>query len=170
MDPHNAILWTYLVRDTLSELDPANAEIYAANADAYAAELATLADETFAALDAIPMEQRVFITNHQSFGYITNAIGVEFSEPIISGGSTLAQPDARTLSDLIEVVEETGVRAVFAETIVNTQFADTIANEANVEVYTLYTGSLSDADGPAATYIDLIRTNTATIVEALTTE
>lgn len=167
MDPHNAILWTYMVRDTLSELDPMNADVYAVNATAYAGELATLAQETMDAYAAIPAEQRVLITNHRAFGYVVNPAAFSRAEAAIPGGSTLAEPSAQEFGELIALIEETGVPAIFAENTASPRLLEQLSDQTGVDVLTLFTGSLTDADGEAPTYIDLIRVNTTTITEAL---
>ena len=166
-DPHNVMLWTLMIRDTLSERDPAHADIYAANADAYLDELVALTDEIVQAVDAIPPERRVLVTNHLAFGYYARAFGFELVGVIVPGGSSLAEPSAAEIAALIDTIRAQHVPAVFAETTANPQLAEQIAAETGAAFYSLYTGSLSEPDGPAATYLDYMRYNTRTIVEAL---
>ncbi len=167
MDPHNVVLWTYTIRDTLSALDPANADIYAANADAYVETIAPLANMTYASLETIPQENRVLISNHLSFGYLTTPTDFNLVAAIVPGGSTLGDVSAADLAVLVEAVNDTGVPAIFAENTVSPQLVDQIAAETGVDVAILYTGSLSAADGPTPTYADFITYNVTTIVTAL---
>ena len=167
MDPHNVVMWTYTVRDTLSDLDPANAEIYAANADAYVATIAPLANMAYASLRTIPQENRVMISNHLSFGYLTAPTDFEQVEAVIPGGSTVSETSMQSLVELIELVNESNVPAIFAENTVSQDLIDQIVAETGVDVAVLYTGSLSGVDGPAPTYADFITYNVTTITEAL---
>lgn len=159
-----------MIRDTLSELDPANAETYAANAAAYLGELAPLTEELFAAVEGIPEENRVLITNHDAFGYLTNPAGFETVRAIIPGGSTAAEPSAQEIVELSEVVEDEGVPVVFSENTVSNDLAARIADATGAQLLQLYTGSLGEADGPAATYLDYLRYNYTTIATALSGE
>lgn len=168
MEPHNAMYWTMLIRDTLIELDPANAETYTANATAYLAELDALAHEFVAPMiETVPEESRILITNHDAFGYLAARYGFEVVGTIIPSISTLAEPSSANVATIIDLIREENVPAIFAETTVSDDLAQQIAEETGAQVYVLYSGSLSDAEGPASTYIDYIRYNVTTIVEAL---
>jgi ABC-type Zn uptake system ZnuABC Zn-binding protein ZnuA len=168
MDPHNVVLWTLMIRDTLSELDPDNAAVYAENADNYLAQLAEVIEPSVALVETIPSEDRVLISNHLSFGYIAYPFEFETVRAVIPGGGTAAEPSAREIVQLIELIEAEGVPAIFSESTVSPDLVDQIAEETGAQVYKLYTGSLTDADGPATTYLDYIQYNYSTIAGALT--
>lgn len=171
MEPHNVMYWTMFIRDTLIELDPANAETYTANAAAYLEELDALVhDFVMPMVETVPEENRVLVTNHNVFGYFAARFDFEVVGTIIPGGSTLTEPSTADVAAVIDLIREEGVPAIFAETTVSDDLAQQIADETGVQFYVLYTGSLSDADGPASTYVDYvdyIRYNVTTIVEAL---
>ncbi|MEL7435617.1 MAG: metal ABC transporter substrate-binding protein, partial [Chloroflexota bacterium] len=168
MEPHNVMYWTMLIRDTLIELDPANADIYTANAGAYLLELdALMHDFIMPLVDTVPEENRVLITSHDSLGYFADTFGFEVVTTVIPGFSTTADPSASDIADIIELVQEEGVPALFGETTVDDAIIQLIADEADAGFFVLYSGTLSDADGPASTYLDYMRYNTTTIVEAL---
>ena len=167
MNPQNVMLWALTIRDALTELDPANAEIYAQNAAAYIATLSELDSEIGAKVDAIPPENRVLVTNHDSLGYFAAHYEFRVVGVVIPGGSTLAEPSAQDVVALIETISEQRAPAVFAETTINPDLAQQIADESGAALYTLYSGSLSDDDGPASTYVDYMRFNAETIVDGL---
>lgn len=168
MNPHNVMYWTMLIRDTLIELDPDNAETYTANAANYLSELDALAhDFIHPMVETVPEENRILITNHDSMGYFAASYGFEVVGTIIPSGSTLAEPSATDVADVIDIISLEGVPAIFAETTVNTELAELIAQESGAQVFVLYSGSLGDADSPASTYLDYMRYNVTTIVEAL---
>ncbi len=169
MDPHNIIYWSLMVRDVLSELDPGHAADYAAAAEDYIGELIALeADFILPLLETLPVEKRILITSHDSLGYLATTYDFVIVSTVIPGGSTQVEPSASDVSALVDLVKETGVAAIFGETIVNTAVLETIAAETGAELAVIYTGTLS-VDGPASTYLDYMRYNLTTIVEALGT-
>lgn len=168
MEPHNAMYWAMHIRDTLIELDPANAETYTANAAAYLEILDALAhDFVMPMVETVPEENRILVTNHDSLGYFAARFGFELIGTVIPGGGTAAEPSAADIAALIDLINEEGVPAIFTETTVNDAVAQQIADETGAQIALLYSGSLSEAGGPAGTYVDYIRYNVSTIVEAL---
>ena len=166
-DIHNVMLWTLLARDTLSELDPANAEIYAANAATYLEALHELDDELKELVVIIPVENRLLITNHDSFSYLAHSYDFQVIGTVIPSSTTAAEPSAADVIALIEIIEDSGVSAIFTENVVSDDVAQQIAEETGANVYQLYSETLTDENGDAPTYIDFMRYNIATIVDAL---
>lgn len=166
-DPANAARWALLIRDTLSELNPAGAAIYSANTDAYLAELAALDAEIRAQIDIIPAERRAIITNHVALTYFAERYGLSVAGVIIPGGSTTSEPSVREVLRLIDTVQARGVPAIFTETTASDATAAQIAAEAGIELVPLYTGSLSQPGEGAGTYLDYMRYNAAAIADAL---
>ena len=168
MDPHNVIFWALIIRDSLSELDPDHAASYAANAHSYAMELVALhADFIMPALEDLPEEMRVLIASHESLGYLATTYEFELVSSLLAGMGTAVEPSARDIAGLIDQIREEGVTAIFGDTQVSESVMQTIANDAGVQLFGLYADTLSEADGPAATYLDYMRYNMTTIVDAL---
>ncbi len=166
--PHNVIYWTMTIRDTLSDLDPANASIYAANAAAYIAQVDALThDEIRPLIETLPLERRIFVTDHDTLTYFAHAYDFEIVGVVVPGGSTLGEASASEIASLIDTIRAEGVSAIFVGSTVNPQLAEQIANETGVRVIALFTDSLSEADGAAPTYLDFMRYNVQTIVDAL---
>ncbi|CAN5269965.1 metal ABC transporter substrate-binding protein [soil metagenome] len=132
-------------------------------------ELLALDEEIREILADVPDGNRILVVNHDVLGYFADAYDFEVAATVIPGGTTLSEPSAADLRDVIEIVSDTGVSAIFAETTAGAGLTDVVADEVgrDIEVVVLYTESLSDADGPAATYIDMMRTNATRIAEAL---
>ncbi len=166
-DPVNVALWTLTIRDLLSERDPAHADQFAANADAYLAELAAADAEVRAAIESIPANNRFIITNHHSLGYFAARYGLSIVGVIIPGGSTTSEPSVQETLDLIQLVQDYQIPAIFAENVASDSLAQQIAEETGAQVVTLYTGSLSEAGAGADTYLNYIRFNAQTIADAL---
>jgi len=167
-DPHNMIVWTGNIADAFAAADPANADTYRANAAAYVEQLEALDTEVAEILSVIPAERRILVTNHEFLAYFAHRYEFEVVGVVITGGTTLAEPDPQELADLIALVEAEGVPAIFAEVSSTADLAEVVAAETGINVVTtLYSESLSDANDPAATYLDYLRYNAQTIAEAL---
>ena len=149
--------------------DTLTAEEWAARADDLATELEALDDELEEILSVVPEGRRVLVTNHDSYDYFADAYDFEVLGTVIPGGATLAEPSAADLEALVEAIRDAGVPAIFAETTDPSRLSDVVAEEVGreVAVVELYGGSLSDADGPAATYADYMRYNATLIADAL---
>lgn len=154
----------------LAELDDTLEDSeWTARAEAMHEQLEALDTEVRDILSAIPEQNRVLVTNHDALGYLADAYDFTVAGTVIPGGSTLAEPSAADLEDLIDVVADTGVPAVFTETTESSRLAEVVAEEVgqDVAVFDLHTDALSEADGPAATYADFMRANAQTLVDAL---
>lgn len=171
-DPHawqsvaNARIYVANIRDALIEADPDGRASYEKNAADYTAELDRLDADVKAAVEAIPQERRTIITSHDAFGYFARAYGLTFLAP--QGVTTESEASAKDVARLIEQIREKKVRAVFVESISDQRLIEQIAKETGAKVGgALYSDALSPPDGPAGTYIDMIRHNIKTLSEAL---
>jgi zinc/manganese transport system substrate-binding protein len=171
-DPHawqsvaNAKLYVGNVRDALIAADPAGKASYEANATGYLAKLDALEAEIKAAVARIPADRRKAITSHDAFGYFVKAYGIEFIAP--QGVSTEAEASARDVARIIRQIKAQKVPAVFLENITNPRLAEQIARESGAKIGgRLYSDALSAADGPAGTYIAMMKHNISQIEKAL---
>jgi zinc/manganese transport system substrate-binding protein len=163
-DPHawqsvaNAKVYVGNIRDALVQADPANAAAYAANATAYLAKLDALDAEVTATVAAIPPERRKIITTHDAFGYFAGAYGVQFIAP--QGVSTEADVSAKDVAKIIRQIKAQRIPAVFMENITDSALMRRIAEESGARIGgKLYSDALSKPDGPAPTYLDMMRYN-----------
>jgi zinc/manganese transport system substrate-binding protein len=170
-DPHawqsvaNVKIYVANIRDGLSKADPAGTDIYAANAKAYLEKLDALDHEVKAAVERIPRDRRRIITTHDAFGYFSDAYGIEFISP---GVSTETAPSAKDVARIIARIKRQKIPAVFLENITDPRMMQQIAKETGAKIGgTLYSDALSKADGPAPTYIDLMRHNVRELAQAL---
>jgi zinc/manganese transport system substrate-binding protein len=174
-DPHvwqsvaNAQIMVENIRDALVDADPDRADVYEANAAAYLKTLEELDASIFEQVAAIPEDQRKLVTSHDTFGYFADRYGFEVIGTPFGISTESAEPAASDVAELIEIIEASGVPAIFTETIQNDSLIDQIANDAGVEVAPpLYTDALGDGESGASTYIDMMSSNVETIVTALT--
>jgi zinc/manganese transport system substrate-binding protein len=171
-DPHawqsvaNAKRYVANIRDALIKADPAGEGIYKANAAAYLAKLDTLDREVREVVAGIAPDRRRVITSHNAFGYFQDAYGVAFSAP--QGVSSEAEASANDVARIIAQIRNERISAVFLENVTDTRLMQVIARETGARIGgTLYSDALTDANGPAPTYIDLIRHNVRQLAAAL---
>lgn len=164
---HAVEQWVVNIEQVLSTLDPAHAETYAANAAAYGTELTALASELDGLIAEVPVEQRKLVTDHDDLGYFAAAYDFAVVGAVIPSFSTMAAASAGELAALQDQIKAEGVAAIFVGNTVSPDLADQLAADTGVTVVRIYSDSLSAADGPAATYLDFMRYNVTTIVNAL---
>ncbi len=164
---HNAEIYVKNIVDAFCAADADGCDTYKANGEAYAAKLEALDTEIRAAVASIPEEKRVIITSHDAFGYFQHEYGVRFLAP--EGVSTESEASAADVAALIKQIRDDKASAIFVENITNPRLVEQIAAETGVKVGgTLYSDALSGRDGPASTYIDMMRHNMNTIEDAVT--
>lgn len=168
LDPVLAIHYVENIRDRLIQADPAGKATYTQNAEAYIASLKDLDDWIRGQVEQIPAEQRLLVTNHESFGYFADRYGFKVVGAILPSVSTGAAPSAEQMAALIEKIRTSGAKAIFLETGADRRLADQISRETGVKVITdLYTHSVTEPGGNAPTYLAMMKYNTTRIVEAL---
>ncbi|MEH2472312.1 zinc/manganese transport system substrate-binding protein [Nitrobacteraceae bacterium AZCC 2161] len=172
-DPHawqsvvNARTYVVNIRDAMVAADPAGAEAYKANADAYLIKLDALDREVRTAIAGIPEAHRKVISTHDAFGYFAAAYGIAFIAP--QGVSTESEASARDLAKIISQIKASKIPAVFLENISDPRLMRRIAAETGAKIGgTLYSDSLTQENGDAPTYIDMVRHNIKALTSALT--
>jgi zinc/manganese transport system substrate-binding protein len=165
-DPRNAILYVQAIADGLAAVDPANAASYRANASHYAARIADMDSWVAATLAPIPPARRRIITTHDAFGYYGARYGIEFLAA--EGISTESEPSAKAIAALIAQIRREQVRAVFIESMTSDRMARMLAAETGAMLGgTVYSDALSPPDGPAPTYLDMLRHNTTLFAKTM---
>jgi zinc/manganese transport system substrate-binding protein len=171
-DPHawqsvaNAKTYVANIRDALIAVDPADKSVFEANATAYLRRLDALDAEVKAAIATIPPQRRKLVTTHDAFGYLGTAYGVEFIAP--HGVSTEAEASARDVAQIIAQIRAQKIPAVFLENVTDPRLLARIAHESGARIGgTLYSDALTDANGPAPTYVEMMRHNVKELVGAL---
>ena len=164
VDPHawqsvaNAKVYVANIRDALVEVDPAHAADYEAATTAYKAKLDDLDRTVRAAVGKIPPANRRIITTHDAFGYFAAAYGLRFMAP--QGVSTDSAASPRDIAAIIRQIRRDKVPAVFLETISDPRQMEQIARESGARIGgKVYSDALSGPDGPAPTYLDMMRSN-----------
>jgi zinc/manganese transport system substrate-binding protein len=172
LDPHawqnvaNARLYAANIAKALIAADPSDEEAFRSNLSDYDAALAVLDQEIRSVMSAIPQERRKIVTTHDAFGYFSEAYGLELLSPV--GVSTEAEPSAKDIARIIRLVRTEHVPAIFLETISDPRLANQIATETGAKIGgTLYSDALSRENGPAGSYIAMMKTNIRELTKAL---
>jgi ABC-type Zn uptake system ZnuABC Zn-binding protein ZnuA len=168
LDPTNVITYVTNIRDALIAADPGGSSVYRANAAAYIVRLQELDAWVRDQVAVVPVERRLLVTNHETFGYFADRYGFTIIGSIIPSVSTGASPSAQQLAHLVDIIAATRAPAVFLETGTNPQLAEQLTRETGIKVVSgLYTHSISDSDGQAPSYIEMIKYDVQAIVTAL---
>ena len=150
----------------LAKADPDNASTFYRNRAADVAEIEALDAEVRGMFAQLSPGSRTIVTSHDAFQYFGRDYGLTFLAP--QGLSTASEASAREVARLIELIRDQGIRAVFPENVADPRLLERIADETGATVGgKLYPGALSDPDGPAPTYLDLMRHNARTLMQAL---
>ncbi len=167
MSPLNVQIYVDNMVDAFSDLDPENASEYRANGEAYKAELQDVQDELVTELSALPVNQRALVTCEGAFSYLARDAGL--TEKYIWAVNAEQQATPQQIASVIEFVRDNDVPAVFCESTVSAApMMQVVAATDAVFGGTLYVDSLSEADGPVPTYLDLVRHDARVIIDALT--
>ncbi|SIT81077.1 manganese/iron transport system substrate-binding protein [Yoonia rosea] len=167
MSLESALIYVDNIRDAFVEHDPDNAETYRANAEAYKAEITATIAPLRDQILALPAEQRWLVTCEGAFSYLARDFGMQelYLWPINADSQGTPQQVRR----VIDTVRENDIPAVFCESTVSQAPAEQVARETDADYAgVLYVDSLTEADGPVPTYLDLLRVTTETIAAGLT--
>lgn len=157
------------VAEGLAAADPEHADAFTERGEAYVEQLHELdawVGEQFA---NVPEADRVLVTGHDSLRYYLHDYDIRFAGSILPSFEDNAEPSAAEIDELVDAINDSGVKAIFVESSQSPKLAETIADETDAEVVssdTLFTDSLGASDSDGATYIDATVHNTRVIIEA----
>jgi len=166
MSPANALIYVDNIRDAFVKHDPANAATYEANAAAYKAKIEAAVAPIRAKLDRIPADKRWLVSSEGAFSYLARDFGLKelYLWPINAD----QQGTPQQVRKVIDAVRKNDIPAVFSESTVSDKPARQVARETGAHYGgVLYVDSLSEADGPVPTYIDLLAVTTSTLEKGL---
>lgn len=176
-DPHiwmDVKLWINtidMIRDTLIEMDPENADAYRANAERYRAEMEALEAYVVERLAEVPPERRLLVTAHDAFNYFSTGYDFEVFAP--QGISTQSEASTADIRATIDVVVSREVPAIFVESTISPDVVEAVQEGARSRGHEvriggeLFTDAMGSPDSEAGTYLGMIRHNVDTIVDAL---
>ncbi|GAA1370241.1 metal ABC transporter substrate-binding protein [Brevibacterium luteolum] len=167
MSPANTAIYVKNMVKAFSELDPDHAADFEANAEDYTAKLTEVETKLTDTLETLPENQRALVTCEGAFSYLARDAGL--TEKYIWPVNAEHEATPQQVASTIEFVRENDVPAVFCESTVNDKAMQQVVDATNASFGgTLYVDSLTTADGPVPTYLDLITHDAETIADALT--
>lgn len=164
MSPSNALIYVENIKNAFVKYDPQNADIYQKNAAAYAEKIKQLDKPLREKLAQIPADQRWLVTSEGAFSYL--AKDYDLKEGYLWPINAEQQGTPQQVRKLIDLVKKNHIPVVFSESTVSAKPAQQVAKESGAKYGgVLYVDSLSAADGPVPTYIDLLNVTVSTIVK-----
>ena len=164
MWPSNALIYVENIKNALVKYDPQNADTYQKNAAAYAEKIKQLDKPLREKLAQIPANQRWLVTSEGAFSYL--AKDYDLKEGYLWPINAEQQGTPQQVRKLINLVKKNHIPVVFSESTVSAKPAQQVAKESGAKYGgVLYVDSLSAADGPVPTYIDLLNVTVSTIVK-----
>ncbi len=172
VDPHawqdlkNAALYVRNIAGAIVKARPDLKTKVEARAAVYIEKIEALDQDVRKAFAAIPGQRRKIITGHDAFGYFGRAYGVTFVSPL--GFSSEAEPSAADVARLVRQIKEEGVRKLFVENMTSPRLVEQLARDSGAELGgTLYADALSGPEGPAPTYLTMMRHNADLMLSAM---
>lgn len=167
LDPDNVRRWTENAALALGRMDPEHKLIFNRNAQGYRRELASLNEWIEAQIMVLPTDRRLLVSDHRELEYFAQRYGFEVSGSLVASFSSDAEPSARELADLETRLLGMNAGAIFVSSTVNPKLAERVSADTGLKAVQLFIGSLSDPDGPAPDYIEMMKYNVRAIVDAL---
>ena len=166
MSPTAALIYVDNIRDAFVKYDPKNAAIYKANAEAYKVKIKAAIDPIKAELARVPEDKRWLVTSEGAFSYLARDFGLKefYLWPINAD----QQGTPQQVRKVIDAVRKNRIGVVFSESTISPKPAEQVARETGAKYGgVLYVDSLSEADGPVPTYLDLLKVTSDTIAKGL---
>ncbi|MEU1985310.1 metal ABC transporter substrate-binding protein [Nocardia sp. NPDC019395] len=167
MSPLNVQTYVDNMIAAFTRLAPEHADAFRANGESYKHRLQQVHDELVTELRDLPRRQRALVTCEGAFSYLARDAGL--SEAYIWPVNAEQQATPQQITRVIEYVRDNRVPAVFCESTVSDAPMQRVVEATGARFGgVLYVDSLSTADGPVPTYLDLVRHDAGTIAAALT--
>ena len=175
MDPHawqsfeNIKQYSHNITQALIENKPQYSKQFNQLNKAYMQKVNALQQSLPQQLSSIPKEKRLVVTSHDAFNYLGKEFSISFIAPV--GVNTDIEPTASDVAKLIDQIKSQNIKALFIENINNPRLLRQIASETKVGIGgSLYSDALSEINGPASTYLEMMEYNIISLVTALKTQ
>ena len=167
MSLSSALIYVDNITSAFAQHDPQNADIYRANAAAYKTKISQTIEPLKDAILAVPEDQRWLVSCEGAFSYLIRDYNMK--ELYLWPMNADAQGTPQQVRKVIDGVRDNNIPTVFCESTVSQAPAQQVARETG-STYggVLYVDSLTEADGPVPTYLDLLRVTSETIAAGLT--
>jgi ABC-type Zn uptake system ZnuABC Zn-binding protein ZnuA/ABC-type Mn2+/Zn2+ transport system permease subunit len=168
-DPRNAEAAVTAIARRLTGADPSHRREFKRNARAYLAKLRALDAGIARCMNSVPVARRKLVTDHDAFGYFADRYGIEVVGAVIPSQTTQAQPSAKDLSALVQLIEREQVKAIFPDSSLSPKVAEAIASQTGASAdYSLYGDTLGPEGSSGATYLTMEAANANAMVRGFT--
>ncbi|HUG10258.1 MAG TPA: zinc ABC transporter substrate-binding protein [Opitutaceae bacterium] len=165
-EPASARIYVRNIRNALAAAAPESTDQFAAGEAQFLTKLERIDSWAREAFSALPTEHRRFVTSHDSLAYLGRAYGIEIIS--VTGIAASAEPSAKRVAEVIDLIRASGVRAVFVDAADNPALMRRIATDTGVRIGgSLLTDGL-DAPGTGAdSYLGMMEQNLRRILDSL---
>jgi ABC-type Mn2+/Zn2+ transport system ATPase subunit/ABC-type Zn uptake system ZnuABC Zn-binding protein ZnuA len=171
-DPHawmtlpNARLYVEAIEEILSGQFPEHEADFKANKQIYLTEIQNVEKNILDLINQISPEKRFLITSHDAFRYFSKTYGFQVAS--ILGTSTDADVNLKDINQLIKIVKENKVPAIFVEMAINPKILEQLAKDLNISIGgKLFTDSFGPKGSAADSYLKMMYFNVATLSQGL---
>ncbi len=169
MSPSVALVYIDNIEAALISIDPDNAAVYQTNAREYKAKISATIEPLRNILKDIPAERRWLVTSEGAFSYLAREF--DLKELYLWPINADSQGTPQQVKNVIDTVRANDIPVIFSESTVSAKPAQQVARETGAAYGgVLYVDSLSDADGPVPSYLDLLEVTIRTVAEGLATQ
>lgn len=166
MSPKNALIYVDNIRDAFVKYDPDNAETYKKNAEAYKQKISQTIEPLRAELATVPADKRWLVSSEGAFSYL--ARDLDMKELYLWPINADQQGTPQQVRKVIDTIRQYDIPTIFSESTISDKPARQVARESGAHYGgILYVDSLSAADGPVPTYLDLLEVTTSTISDGI---
>ena len=165
---HNIRLYIQNISQMLIQLRPQHVEALTKRQQKYLDSVSNLEQRLKKQFASIPPNKRIVVTSHDAFGYLGREFKIQFLAPL--GLSLEVEASAEDVAAIIDQIREQSVKALFVENTNNPRLLELISAETNVTIGgRLYSDALSEVEGPASTYLKMMRYNIESLINRLNT-
>lgn len=169
MSPENAVVYVENIRKAFTKLDPAHEAEFRTNADAYTAKIRALDEPIRRKLEKIPPEQRWLVSSEGAFSYLIR--NYKMKELYLWPVNADQEGTPQQVRKVVDAVRANQIPVIFSESTISDKSAREVARETGARYGgVLYVDSLTNATGPAPTYLKLLEVNAQTIVKGFQVE
>ena len=169
ISPKRGIIYVDTLSRALSELKPQSKTVFKKNAEIYKNKLLEIDEDFSLFLNTLKKNQKYLVSCEGAFTYLTNDYGLK--EAYLWPVNAESQITPKRMAKVINLVKTNDIPAVFCESTVSSESQLAVARETGAKFGgNFFVDSLSEKNGPASSYIDLLNHNLNLIKQAYSTK
>ena len=169
ISPKRGIIYVDTLSRALSELKPESKTVFKKNAEIYKNKLLEIDEDFSLFLNTLKKNQKYLVSCEGAFTYLTNDYGLK--EAYLWPVNAESQITPKRMAKVINLVKTNDIPAVFCESTVSSESQLAVVRETGAKFGgNFFVDSLSEKNGPASSYIDLLNHNLNLIKQAYSTK